>query len=1037
MVWPTFVGAVVYTVFADTAVAQLSAGVQSGELDASSLMHHTHTLKLSTSMAVSEEGAVEDEEEDWVAVEDHPCLTATGDVKNQGEMRLRFRNGANPGATAYCRTQRKNNKWNMVYHCWPVHCDTGILDGSLQPSCGKGKMIGDPVSFCIPPTTPTTTTTPGPLFILGYGSLMKEWSSAKTKCGIQSITASGLDGLVNTLNVRIDDDETLDCIANVQARSSQYLLAKASGIRRGWYYRASRGLEAVKLGLVQDGSPYDLQALDLSPTVLGAVPDASAEIYAVIYPVDQAELEATDIRETGYDHLWVDTASVEVLTPNASLPSGARVRWYGSPSSTLVTPTSVAPICQSYVDLVLGGAMDLASKQGVEGFAENVVATIYDWSSHWVNDRVSPYRPWANEKSGSSIERALMNGATKTGSTLSLDIMEGITFPGGVGQPARGGAVPTPPPAGGSPLHPQAAGDGPLYIMGYGSLMKEYSSAKTKCGVKSMTASQLDGLLNTLGVAIADEDTKECFEDVSERSSQYLLVKAKGVRRGWFFRASRGFEAVKLGLREEGAEDGWERQALDLSGTALGAYPDADSEAYVVIYPVDRDELDATDAREDGYDHLLIAPSDVEVLNPNASLPSNAQIRWYASRPETVIEATAVSPIVQSYVDLVVGGAMELQEKFGVDNYAKNVVNTIHAWSSHWVTDRASRYRPHASERLAKPINKVLVEATQEPGATLTLEHLSGITFPGGVQQPALTSPPPPTPAPGGSPLHPQVPADGPKFIMGYGSLLKEYSSAKSKCGVKSLTASMLYGILRSLHVGLEDPEKAACFDAVEERSSQYLLVKANGIRRGWFYRASRGPEAVKLGVADFGDPYEQQALDLSPVVLGAVPDDEKAIYAAIYPVDDAELAATDERETGYDHLLIDPSDIEVLTPGASLPVNAQVRWYASRPETVRTPSSVAPICQSYIDLVVGGALELEEKQGATGFAEGVVATIYGWSGEWVNDRKSPYRPHANDKFAKTITKTLVSATTRDDAELSLEVMNSIYFPGKLQVGPA
>jgi len=455
---------------------------------------------------------------------------------------------------------------------------------------------------------------------------------------------------------------------------------------------------------------------------------------------------------------------------------------------------------------------------------------------------------------------------------------------------------------------------------------------------------------------------------------------------------------------------------------------DPDSRMHAVIYPVDADELAATDVREDGYDHLLVDISDITVLNSGVSLPPNAQVRWYASRPSSVYQPTTVAPIVQSYVDLVVGGALELEEGFGVPGFAESVIATTQGWSSHWVNDRITPYRAWDHDALAPAINRALVRASQREGTGLTLEMLQGAIFPGGVQEePRVGEFPSPTDA--DDDRRQLQPGNGPLFIMGYGSLFKQYWAAKIRCGISSLSAQRLQGMLTTLNVRIADDETRECLESIEARFSELILVEAQGIRRGWYHRSSI--EAVKEGVTEDGDPFDAQALDVAPVTLGAVLDPEATMLAMIYPVDREELALTDESYSECDHLLLSVNDAVILNAGAQLPPDAQVRWYGSRPSSVSHPTPSAPICQSYVDLLVGGALELQERMQVPDFAQGVVRTTYDWSEHWVNDRATPYQPQQSDELAPAITQALVQATLVANSPLTLDMLQSVRFPGQ------
>lgn len=266
---------------------------------------------------------------------------------------------------------------------------------------------------------------PRQTFILGYGSLMKKMSRIKTKCSLHSISSSGLQGILEFSDT--DDDGIRKCLK--EALATKFILVKAKGIRRGWYSRGK--LQAEKVNGFKNDLDWQDQALDVAPTYLGAVEDPNSECFAVIYPVDEDELALTDERERmgTYQPAWVNASTLEVLTPNFTMPEGSKIRWYAMDEKMVEKPTSQFPICQSYVDLVIGGALELGDENNVPDFAKNVAVTTDAWSPFWVNDRKVPYRPLDEEVKAHWISDTLMEATLVENSTLTKHIMSAIHFP--------------------------------------------------------------------------------------------------------------------------------------------------------------------------------------------------------------------------------------------------------------------------------------------------------------------------------------------------------------------------------------------------------------------------------------------------------------------------------------------------------------------------------------------------------------------------------------------------------------------------------
>lgn len=262
-------------------------------------------------------------------------------------------------------------------------------------------------------------------YVFGYGSLLNQFSRIRTLCGLSDMTETELAFMDKFVQL---DPEVRRCIDEGKARG--LILVRARGVRRGWYARG--GLQYQRLPDNFSSEGMDGQALDIAPTYLGAVEDPSASTYAVIYPVTADELAATDERESSssYSPSWLNMEGLEVVSQNVELPPDAQVRWYAMDPSVAELPTPVQPICQSYVDIFVSGALELQAASSAAGFAANVIASTADWSEHWVNDRLTPYRPFAKNSNAAAITRTLQEATLVEGSHIKRSHLQAIYFPG-------------------------------------------------------------------------------------------------------------------------------------------------------------------------------------------------------------------------------------------------------------------------------------------------------------------------------------------------------------------------------------------------------------------------------------------------------------------------------------------------------------------------------------------------------------------------------------------------------------------------------
>ncbi len=112
--------------------------------------------------------------------------------------------------------------------------------------------------------------------------------------------------------------------------------------------------------------------------------------------------------------------------------------------------------------------------------------------------------------------------------------------------------------------------------------------------------------------------------------------------------------------------------------------------------------------------------------------------------------------------------------------------------------------------------------------------------------------------------------------------------------------------------------------------------------------------------------------------------------------VSESELPKFDERESGYDRVLLNPHQILRWESQKHLPG----KCWTYRLKQPKASSQECPIAQSYIDVAMSGCLEISEA-----FAEEFVTTTAGWSPFMLNDRANPqYRmPMQEVPFAEKI----------------------------------
>jgi|GEM_PF-402231 len=190
------------------------------------------------------------------------------------------------------------------------------------------------------------------------------------------------------------------------------------------------------------------------------------------------------------------------------------------------------------------------------------------------------------------------------------------------------------------------------YIIGYGSLMQDESRKRT-----------------TPNANIA------------------YPVKVNGYRRGWFTRGS----------------------GVGFSTTFLGVAQSKEGALNAAIYLIDVTEITAMDKREFSYCRLAVEPENYSLLKQDIPL-SPGQAWIYVNKPETIATPNRRYPIVQSYVDIFLSGCLELEQRFDLEDFAKQCLVTTSNWSIQWMNDRIYPRRPFIYQPKAGRIDQLLKE---------------------------------------------------------------------------------------------------------------------------------------------------------------------------------------------------------------------------------------------------------------------------------------------------------------------------------------
>lgn len=204
--------------------------------------------------------------------------------------------------------------------------------------------------------------------------------------------------------------------------------------------------------------------------------------------------------------------------------------------------------------------------------------------------------------------------------------------------------------------HPKIDPERPQYVIGYGSLIDEQSKKNT---------------------------------DPSAQESFPILVK--GYKRSWSVHGT----------------------LPGLNTTFLSISEDKNASVNGVIYKLDNPvNIQLYDKRERAYCRKELNVDQIKVYS--AALPNQKQIWIYTSKQKTNDHPTHNFPIVQSYVDLFLRGCIQIEEKFKINNFARDCIKNTDQWSNHWENDRIFPRRPFVYQPYAIKVDMLLKEMLPE-----------------------------------------------------------------------------------------------------------------------------------------------------------------------------------------------------------------------------------------------------------------------------------------------------------------------------------
>ena len=168
--------------------------------------------------------------------------------------------------------------------------------------------------------------------------------------------------------------------------------------------------------------------------------EPAGTINGVVFAVDDEELARFDKREQGYVRVEVPPGFIEPVSWQR-LPEQGRIWIYvpvqpgGVPGEGLPEPDADFPLLESYIDIVIEGAMEYGAD-----YARELIETTLDWSPYWLNDRELARRPWVHDVKTGNVDKLLAAtepAASRLRSRMFAERYSAHWFTGKELQPAR------------------------------------------------------------------------------------------------------------------------------------------------------------------------------------------------------------------------------------------------------------------------------------------------------------------------------------------------------------------------------------------------------------------------------------------------------------------------------------------------------------------------------------------------------------------------------------------------------------------------
>lgn len=151
----------------------------------------------------------------------------------------------------------------------------------------------------------------------------------------------------------------------------------------------------------------------------------------------------------------------------------------------------------------------------------------------------------------------------------------------------------------------------------------------------------------------------------------------------------------------EGVQRVWGLADTTYGMTYLTAIDDPTASFNAVYYQCTPEDIRQCDQREYSYYREKIDQSRLHALGLSTLMEGDYWM--YVMPASTITLPTADTPLVQSYIDVVLDGCFQIESQFHLDDFASQFYATTRGWpdgqekQAHWINDRIHPRRPAAT----------------------------------------------------------------------------------------------------------------------------------------------------------------------------------------------------------------------------------------------------------------------------------------------------------------------------------------------------